>query len=187
MTVSANAVHSSPRPSQRAACRSRSVPDRASDDDDRRSRPRRDQGGQCRVREQAGQRPRHDPSADDEEAHRAGRAPSGSPPDADVVERRVDLGEVVVSSWTASGRKLRTTMARPASPKRRTRPRSAPDGRDRASATSSAPTIGSIVTPEDVALHRDRRPDAGQQPPARVARSTMPARHRPARSRSTAR
>ena len=38
-------------------------------------------------------------------------------------------------------------MASPASPNRTTRRRSGPDGRDRASATSSAPTIGSIVTP----------------------------------------
>ncbi len=53
----------------------------------------------------------------------------------------------MVSSWTASGRKLRTTIASPASPKRTTRRRSGPDGRDRASATSNAPMIGSIVTP----------------------------------------
>ena len=123
-----------------------------------------DQGGNRRVGQQAGQRPRGHADRDDQEARqgtRGGRIAAGP----QVVERGRNLGEVVRQLVDGERQERQDDDHEPAQPEPPDRP---------ALGTAGTPRIGDEERPDDrqhrdaqhVALHGDRRAEPGQQPPA---------------------
>ena len=80
----------------------------------------------------------------------------------------------MVSSWTASGTKLSTTIASAREPEAQHPPALGADRPRPGIRHQQGPDDRQHRHAQHVALHRDRRPDAGQQPPARVARRPGP-------------